>query len=161
MPINPDFKELLSEFNARDVRYLVVGGYAFAFHAKPRTTKDMDIWVEPSAKNARAVWNALAKFGAPMRDVTTQDFETVGTVYQIGQPPNRIDILTRIEAVSFDDAWSSRVAGKYDDVPVWYIGRELLVRNKKALGRLQDLADVETLEFFANSPPAKKPDGDR
>jgi hypothetical protein len=146
MPINPDFRDLLSEFNARSVRYLVVGGYAFSFHARPRTTKDIDIWVDATPENAPLVWQALVAFGAPLSDLKLSDLEQPGIAFQMGLPPNRVDLLTQIDAVQFDEAWRDRVLGRYGDQPVPYLSRDHLVRNKRALGRKQDVADVEMLE---------------
>ena len=146
MAINPDFRDLLSEFNGRDVRYLVVGGYAFSFHAKPRYTKDLDIWIDPEAANVALVWVALASFGAPLGDLSRDDLTRPGTIFQIGHPPNRIDLLTRLEGLSFAEAWEGRASGAYGDQPVWFLSRRDLIRNKRSLGRHQDLADVEVLE---------------
>lgn len=145
MPVNPDFSDLLSELNAVDARYLIVGGYAFAFHAEPRYTKDIDIWVEPSAANAEAVWHALVAFGAPTSELSPADLARPGMVVQIGVAPNRIDIVTSIEGVGFDEAWSRRADSRHGDVPIYVIGREDFIRNKLALGRPQDLIDVERL----------------
>lgn len=146
MPINPDFRDLFIAFNGHDVRYLVVGGYAFSFHARPRNTKDLDIWVDATMENAPRVWSALQAFHAPLADLTMADFERPGIVFQMGQPPNRIDLLTQIEAVSFDDAWARRVTGHYGDQVVPFLSRQHLLENKRALGRKQDEADVEYLE---------------
>jgi len=146
VPINPDFRDLLSEFNARDVRYLVVGGYALSFHARPRTTKNIDVWIDATPVNAPRVWQALTAFGAPLAELTTDDLSRPGIVFQMGLPPNRIDLLTRIDAVEFDEAWRDRVHGRYGDQRVPFISRQHLIRNKRALGRHQDLADVELLE---------------
>ena len=146
MAINPDFRDLLCEFNAHDVRYLVVGGYAFSFHAKPRFTKDLDVWVDPVDSNAVRVWDALAAFGAPLTELSRDDLAEPGTIFQIGLPPNRIDVLTVLEGVAFDEAWLQRVVGNYGDQSVPFLSREHLVRNKRAVGRTQDLADAEALE---------------
>jgi len=144
--LNPDFSALLSEFNAHEVRYLIVGGYAFAFHARPRYTKDIDIWIDAELENARRAWRALAKFGAPLGGVSAEDLATLGTVFQIGVAPNRIDILNRVEGLEFADAWPHRVTTNYGDVAVAVLGRDELIANKRAVGRLQDLADLEVLE---------------
>lgn len=149
MPINPDFRDLFFEFNAREVRYLLVGGYAFSFHARPRTTKDLDVWIDATPTNGPRVWQALVAFQAPLTELTRADLEHPGVVFQMGQPPNRIDILTRVEAVDFERAWETRVAGNYGDQRVWFLSRDLLIQNKRALGRKQDLADVEALEDLA------------
>ena len=146
MAINPDFRDLFFEFNARDVRYLLVGGYAFSFHARPRNTKDLDIWIDATPENGPRVWQALVAFHAPLSELKPSELTQPGIVFQMGQPPNRIDVLTRIEAVSFEEAWAARVAGKYGDQSVAYLSRDLLIRNKRAVGRKQDLADIEVLE---------------
>lgn len=126
------------------MRYLIVGGYAFAFHVKPRYTKDIDIFVEPGEENAVRVLQALADFGFGDLHLTTDAFAE-GQIVQLGVVPHRIDLITRIAAVSFQDAWSSRASGAYMDVPVHYIGREALIRNKDAFARPQDLVDLEAL----------------
>ena len=146
MAINPDFRELLSEFNGREVRYLVVEGYAFSFHVKPRFTKDLDLWIDADPANARRAWSALAAFGAPLSKLAPDDLARAGTILQIGLPPNRVDILTRLAGLSFDEAWEGRVQGRYGDQVAWFLSRAHLIRNKRAVGRTQDLADVEALE---------------
>jgi len=149
---NSDFKDLLQRFNALEVRYLVVGGYALAFHAQPRFTKDVDIWVEPAAENASRVYRAVANFGAPLDGVSEADFTTPGVVFQMGMPPNRIDILTAIDGVDFPGAWARRVSGIYDGVPVHYLSREDLITNKTASDRPQDRIDVELLKSTRPEP---------
>lgn len=149
MATNPDFTDLLLAFNAAEVRYLVVGGYAVAFHARPRFTKDLDVWVDPSPENARRTWEALRRFGAPLSGVTVQDLANPEMVYQIGIPPNRVDILMGVTGLAFPDAWEHRVAGTYGDCPLHVLGRHDLIRNKRATGRPQDLLDLQVLV----SPP--------
>ncbi len=144
--INPDFRDLFCAFNARDVRFLVVGAYAVTFHARPRFTKDLDVWVDPKEDNARRVWQALAEFGAPLTGVAEADFTRPGVVLQIGVVPNRIDVLTSITGVAFRDAWGRRVSSEYGDQAIHVLSREDLIVNKKALGRPSDLADVAELE---------------
>lgn len=144
--LNPDFRDLFSELNAAEVRYLVVGAYAVTYHARPRFTKDLDVWIDPEPANARRVWEALARFGAPMQEVTPEDLTRPETVLQIGVAPNRIDILTQIEAVDFSRAWTRRVKGGYGGCPIAVLSREDLIANKRAVGRPQDLIDVEELE---------------
>lgn len=145
MLLNPDFSDLLSALHGANARYLLVGGYAFSFHAEPRATKDFDIWVEPTEENARAVWQALAKFGAPMSELAITDFARPGMVVQIGVPPNRIDLVTSIDGVTFEEAWLGRVVTAYGDVPLTIIGLAELIKNKRSVGRPQDLADVHRL----------------
>lgn len=146
MNVSKDFEELFAYFNAREARFLVVGGYAVAFHDKPRFTKDLDVLVEPSAQNARRVLAALADFGFGGLGLAEEDFSSVDKIIQLGVPPNRVDLLTSISGVSFADAWAGRVPGRYGEQPVHYIGKAELVRNKRASGRPQDLVDLQRLE---------------
>jgi hypothetical protein len=132
--------------NAQSVKALIVGGYAVAFHAKPRFTKDIDLLVEPNPDNAQRLLRALSDFGFGAVDLAVDDFTTPGRVVQLGIAPNRVDLMTAIDGVSFADAWTGRVSGRFGAVPVFYIGKAELVRNKRATGRAQDLADVEALE---------------
>ena len=146
MLINRDFSDLLAELSARGAEYLIVGAYALAAHGHIRATKDLDIWINPSPENALRVFAALAAFGAPVEDLTEDDLATEGTIFQIGVEPYRIDVITRVDGLAFGDAWGDRVTTQYGDLSVWVIGRDDLIRNKKASGRLQDLADVEKLQ---------------
>jgi hypothetical protein len=145
VPVNPDFRDLFAALNAADARYLLVGGYAVAFHAQPRFTKDLDVWTDPDPGNAARVHEALRHFGAPLHELTTADLARPGTVFQIGVPPNRIDIVTAIDGVGFPEAWPDRSETKYGDQAVPVIGRRHLVQNKRAAGRPQDMLDVEIL----------------
>jgi hypothetical protein len=146
--MNPDFRDLLACFDRAGVEYVVVGAYALAFHGVPRATGDIDVLVRSTAANAERTWRALTVFGAPLAaaGVEPKDFATPGLVYQIGLPPRRIDILTEISGVSFDEAWGSRELADLDGLSVPFLGREALLANKRASGRLKDLADVERLE---------------
>jgi hypothetical protein len=146
VPLNRDFRDLFAALNAARARYLLVGGYAVAFHAQPRFTKDLDVWTEPSPPNARRVLDALRRFGAPLHDLTATDLERPGTVFQIGVPPNRIDVVTAIDGVEFPAAWAERTETTYGDQAVPVIGRRQLVQNKRASGRQQDLLDLKVLE---------------
>ena len=146
MSVNSDFSDLLSEFNAADVRYLVVGGYAVFFHGQPRYTKDLDVWVEPSAENAARVMKALRQFGAPLHDLSESDLSAPGITFQMGNAPNRIDVLTDVASLAFEQAWSNRVEGRYGQQRMWLLSRADLITNKKAVGRPQDLEDVRLLE---------------
>jgi len=140
-----DFKDLLRAFNANAVKYLIIGAHAFGVHAEPRTTKDLDLLIRSDEENAKAAFRALAEFGAPLRDLTAADF-CDGTTFQIGQAPDRIDILQRVDGITFDEAWPNRVEGLIDgEVPASVISREDLIRNKLASGREQDLLDVKVL----------------
>jgi hypothetical protein len=146
MAINPDFSDLFASLNAAGARYLLVGSYALAIHAQPRFTKDLDVWVSPDPENARRVINALTEFGAPMASLTVADLAAPGLVFQIGIPPNRIDVLTAIDGVSFDEAWSRHVVVTYGPHDIAVIGKADLIRNKRATGRAQDALDADTLE---------------
>lgn len=125
---------------------MVVGAYALAAHGLPRATGDIDLWIGRSDENARRVWFAIAKFGAPLSGLTLEDLKAPGTVFQIGLPPRRIDILTAIDGVEFDDAWPERIEVEIEGLKIPIIGRDHLLRNKKAAGRLKDKADVAWLE---------------
>lgn len=144
--MHPDFKELLAEFNAARVEYLIVGAHALAAHGHVRATKDLDVWVRPDPQNAKKVLQALRAFGAPLEDLTESDLGAPGLIFQIGIPPVRIDILTSIDGVNFEEAWPARVSVNVADVAVTVLSKRHLIANKKAAGRLQDLADVEKLE---------------
>jgi hypothetical protein len=144
--VNPDFRDLFAALNGAGARYLVVGGYAVAFHAEPRYTKDLDVWVEPSADNAVRVFAALNEFGAPLGDLSAEDLARPGLIFQIGVPPNRIDIITSIDGVGFTEAWEGRARMNYGGWPIAVIGREALLKNKRATGRPQDLIDVLLIE---------------
>ena len=144
--MNPDFLDILSGFSEEEVEYLLVGAYALAAHGLPRATGDIDLWVRPSPENASRVWSALLRFGAPLSDLSRADLVEEGVIFQIGVAPRRIDILTSVEGVTFDEAWPARTHVEVEGVRVVVIGREHLIRNKRAAGRPQDLADVARLE---------------
>jgi hypothetical protein len=146
--INPDFRDLFAALNAAGSKYLLVGGYALAVQAVPRFTKDLDIWIEPDAENAPRVLDALRQFGAPLSSIAEADLAAPGTVFQIGVPPNRIDLVTSIDGVTFGEAWPSRLAASYGDVPITVLSRAHLIRNKRTVGRPQDLVDAALLEDF-------------
>lgn len=127
-----DLKELLRAFNANAVKYLISGGHAFGVHAQPRATKDLDLFISSDQENAKGVFRALAQFGAPLDGMTPADFAD-GSTFQIGQPPDRIDVLQRIDGVTFDEAWPNRIEGPIDgDTPANVISVEDLIRNKLA-----------------------------
>lgn len=143
-----DWTDALTALRTAQARFLIVGAHALAVHGVPRATQDLDVWVEPSPENAARVWSALAAFGAPLKDlgIQVQDFSTEGNVIQLGLPPRRIDLLTAVSGLdSFAAAWDKRVERTLHGVLVPFIGREELIANKKAAGRLRDLADVEAL----------------
>ena len=141
-----DFRDLLAEFNAHGVEYLVVGAHALAAHGHVRATKDLDVWVRPDPANAKRVLVALRSFGAPLHDLSASDLSTPGVVFQIGVPPLRIDVLTAIDGVTFDEAWPARMPAAFADVPVSVLSKRHTIQNKRAAGRTQDLADIERLE---------------
>lgn len=130
---------------ARNVKALVVGGYAVAFHGRPRFTKDIDVFIEPSPDNAERLLSALADFGFGSLGLTVGDFTSPGRIVQLGVAPNRIDLLTAIDGVVFGDAWAHRVPGPFGTVTVDYIGLADLIRNKQTSARPQDLLDVDDL----------------
>lgn len=149
--MNPDFRDLLSAFNAQDVEYLVVGAHALAAHGHVRATKDLDVWVRPSAGNAKRVLAALNAFGAPLQDLREDDLAQPGLVFQIGVAPVRVDVITEIEGVEFENAWPDRLETILGGLRVPVLSRHHLIANKRAVGRLQDLADVEWLEGMGNN----------
>ena len=144
--LNQDFKELAQSLNDNGVRYLVVGGYAVALHGHPRYTKDMDVWICLSEENAANVIKALDQFGFGSLGLQPEDFLVPDQTIQLGYPPSRIDLMTSLEGVDFESCYASRVPVVIDGVTVNFIDLENLKKNKKATGRLQDLADLENLE---------------
>jgi hypothetical protein len=146
MPTNSDFRDLFVALNAAGAEYLVVGAHALAAHGHVRATKDLDVWTRQGPENAARVHRALAAFGAPLSGLSVEDLAGPGLIFQIGVPPVRIDVITSIDGVEFEDAWPERVASTYGDQSVSVLSRRHLIQNKKASGRLQDLADVEALE---------------
>ncbi len=143
---NQDFKEFIESLNANRVHYLVMGGYAVAFHGHPRYTKDLDIWVEYNRENASGLVKALDQFGMRSLGLTSEDFSLPDQVIQIGYPPNRIDIMTSASGIEFSEAYEHRINVKINGIEVNFINLADLIKNKKATGRLQDLADLENLK---------------
>jgi len=140
-----DMKDLLRALNAHAVKYLVIGGYAYGVHLEPRATKDLDLFIRTDEENSKAIFAALAEFGARLGGLSPEDFRD-GTCFQMGQPPERVDILQRIDGISFDEAWEHRIEGQIDsEVTTCVISKEDLIRNKLASGRDQDLLDVKML----------------
>jgi hypothetical protein len=144
--VSSDFRDLLSIFNAHGVEYLVVGAYALAAHGRVRATGDLDVWVKAEPVNAARVIKALTIFGAPLHDLTLADLSAPGIVFQVGVAPLRIDILTGIDGVTFDEAWLDRIETRVFGQTVPVLSVEHLIRNKRAVGRKQDIADLEWLE---------------
>lgn len=143
--MNSDFRDLLRSLHECEVRYLVAGGYAVIHHSQPRYTKDIDIWLEPSAENARKLMRAFLKFGIPMTGVTEADFAAPGTQFNLGVPPCAVDLLTTIPGLEFGAAWANRVISEENDFPIYYLGKADLIKAKKKAGRPQDLADLDEL----------------
>ena len=143
--MNQDFLDLLRAFADSNVRFLMVGAYALAVHGRPRATGDLDVWVEPTDDNAARVMRALAQFGAPIEKVSAADFSRPGIVFQMGLPPVRIDVLTELSGLTFQEAWPGRVQASFGPLTVDVIGREDFIRNKRATGRTKDAGDIESL----------------
>jgi len=145
MKLDQDLREFIELLNARDVRYLVVGAYALAFHGRPRYTGDIDFFVQPSPENAELVAQIIEEFGFASLGMVAADLTVADQVIQLGVEPNRIDLMTSISDVSFDEAWDTREYGEIDGLKLPFISKDLLRRNKTAVGRKQDLADLDHL----------------
>lgn len=150
-PLSNDLREFIRLLAREGVEYLIVGAWSLAFHGRPRYTGDLDLFVRRDPTNAERIMRVIEAFGFGAVGLTREDFLRENYVIQLGVEPNRLDILTGISGVSFEEAWAARVSGTLGGLPVWFISRELLIRNKQASGRDQDLADVRTLE--ALRPP--------
>lgn len=144
--LSPDYRDMLSELSAAGAEFLIVGAFAMAAHRMPRATGDMDVWVRPDLENARRVWTALANFGAPVDGVTPEELAEPDMFFQIGVVPVRIDVLTAIDGVTFEEAWAERVYREFEGMRVPVLSRKHLLINKKATGRPKDLADVAWIE---------------
>ena len=145
MNVQKDYEELLRLFNANSVRYCLVGAYALAFHVRPRYTKDIDLFVEATVENGKNIINSLEQFGFSDMDLSEKDFAKEGQIIQLGYEPVRIDILTSIDGVMFEDVWKNKIEGKYGSEKVYYISRNDLIKNKEASKRKQDEADLQLL----------------
>jgi hypothetical protein len=145
MPLSKDLKEFVGLLNSNKVDYLVVGAFAVAFYGFPRYTADLDLLIRPTAENAQRTLDALAQFGFGSLGVQVADLEKSGVVLQLGVQPNRIDLLTGISGVSFEEAWATCSEGAIDGIPTRFIGRDALLRNKESTGRAKDLGDAEEL----------------
>jgi predicted nucleotidyltransferase len=153
-----DLKDLLRAFNEHNVKYVIVGGYAFGVYAEPRATKDLDVFIQTEVQNSEAVFKALAAYGAPLDGFSPEDFRDLST-FQIGQPPARVDIIQQISGVSFEQAWANRIEGVIDgEVPAGVISREDLIQNKLASGREQDLLDVKVIRATGSSTSTTEAD---
>jgi hypothetical protein len=146
MSLNSDFKELLQSFNANQVKYLIIGGYAYALHFEPRSTKDLDIWVKADEQNSLAVLNALRQFGAPVSGMTPQDFTDSAYFFRMGVPPSMVDILVSVQGLNFDEAWDNRYESDYGGEKVYFISKKDLITAKLATGRPRDREDAENLQ---------------
>ncbi len=146
MKLSKDLREFIELLNSEHVDYLIVGGFAVAFHGHPRFTGDIDFLVRMSPENAQRMETVVRAFGFASTGLSAADFTVANQIIQLGQPPNRIDVLTSISGVSFDDAWLSRVASTLDGIAVAFIGKDALISNKRATGRPKDLADIAELE---------------
>jgi predicted nucleotidyltransferase len=146
MMLNKDYRDLLSVLSEEKVEFLLIGAYALAAHGFPRATMDIDFWIKPTAPNAEAAMKALNRFGAPTDDVSASDFQAENTVFQIGVAPRRIDIVTSIDGLKFDEAFSRSETIEIDGIPVHVLSVADLIVNKRATGRTKDLADAEMLE---------------
>jgi hypothetical protein len=144
--MNRDFAEMLDALSVAGADFLIVGAHALAAHGRPRATGDLDLWVRPTAENAQRVWSALTAFGAPLGDLTVIDLSTKDVVFQIGIEPARIDILTSLTALAFEEAWSRRDRFEIEGRMLPFLSRDDLIRNKAALGRPRDLADIDDLK---------------
>ena len=146
MKLPDDSKEFVELLTAHGVEFVVVGGRAVAFHGYPRFTADVGLLVRPSAENGRRILKALDAFGFGKLDLSAESFADPDQVVQLGRAPNRIDLMTGLSGLAFDEVWAARVEDASDGLEVAVISRELLIRNKRATGRTQDLADAERLE---------------
>ena len=146
--MNQDFRDLLQALLNAGARFLVVGAHAMAVHGVPRATGDLDVWISPDRANSDCVWQALLAFGAPVQELglSREDLEAPGMVIQVGLPPRRIDLLTEASGLTFDEAWQNRTTHLVGSHEVPFLGRQDLVRNKRAAGRPKDLADLDVLE---------------
>ena len=153
--LSQDFKEFIELLNAHNVEYLIVGGYALAFHGHPRHTKDIDVWIAANVNNAQKMLQVLRDFGFASLPLTEEDFLEAENIIQLGFPPNRIDILTSIDGVQFSDCIKRALIINIDNTPIHLIDIEKLIENKMASGRLQDLADVEALKKVSKLSQSK------
>ena len=146
MVLDPDFREFCQLLNENNVRYLIIGGLAVAFHGYPRYTKDIDIWLRLNPDNAKNVVNTLDDFGFKSLGLTVEDFLESDTIIQLGHPPNRIDLILTASGVDFEECYQSRIGEEIDGVLLPFIDLQNLKKNKRAVGRTQDLADIDNLE---------------
>ncbi|HOT30516.1 MAG TPA: hypothetical protein PLU72_20250 [Candidatus Ozemobacteraceae bacterium] len=144
--MNQDFRDLLAAFNDHHVDFIVVGAHALAAHGHVRATKDLDVWIRPAKDNALRAIQALKAFGAPLQELTVDDLSIPGIIFQIGVPPLRIDVLTAVDGLTFEEAWANRMHTVFADQPAAVLSRSDIILNKRTSARKQDLADIEALE---------------
>ena len=149
--LNEDYRDMLRVLSDEKVSFILVGAYALAAHGYPRATMDIDIWVMPSPENADAVLRALRRFGAPLQDLTREDLEKEGTVFQIGIAPRRIDLITAASGLEFETAYRNAIIVTIEDIEIRVLSIDDLILNKRAIGRTRDMADVEALESLKHS----------
>lgn len=149
--LNEDYRDMLHALSDEKVRFLLVGAYAMAAHGYPRATMDIDVWIMPSPQNADSVLRALLRFGAPLHNLTKEDLQKDGTIFQIGVAPRRIDIITEASGLQFEETYRRSLSVNIDGIQVHVPSIEDLIRNKRASGRTKDLADAEALESLKNS----------
>ncbi len=145
MRIEKDFKRFIELLNKNEVRYLIIGSFAFSYYAEPRYTKDIDFFIEPTEENAERIIKTLSEFGFESLSLNRKDFQELGQIIQLGVAPVRIDLLTSIGGIDFPSAWKNRITGNYGNISANFISKTDLIKNKKAVGRPQDIADVEKL----------------
>jgi len=148
--LNEDYRDMLRALCDEKVEFLLVGAYAMAAHGYPRATMDMDIWIMPSPQNIDAVLRALRRFGAPLGNLTKEDLQKDGTVFQIGVAPRRIDIITTASGLQFEQTYQRAISVNIEGIEVHIPSIKDLIRNKRASGRTKDLADAEALESLGN-----------
>ncbi len=143
---NQDFKDLFKILKDEKVEYVIIGAHAVIYYSEPRYTKDLDILIKPNLDNAKKLWEALRIFGAPLQNITIEDFTNEDIIYQIGIEPNRIDILVGIDGITSEEAFTNITNSTYDNIPIYIINKKSLIKAKEASNRLQDQIDVENLK---------------
>lgn len=151
MALSPDLREFIELLNSHNVEFLVVGAHALAFHGLPRYTKDLDLFIATSPENAEALSKVVHEFGFASTGLKRADFETPEIVIQLGMEPHRIDLLTGLSGITWEEAWRDRVQGQLDGIPVPFLSKEIYIQNKLASGRPQDIADVSRLQRISPS----------
>ena len=149
--LNEDYKDMLQALSDENVKFILIGAYAMAAHGYPRATMDIDIWIMPSPENVDAVFRALQRFGAPLHNLTTKDLQIDGTIFQIGVAPRRIDIITGVSGLKFEETYQNALLINIEGIDVRIPAINDLISNKKATGRTKDMADVEALELLRNA----------